>query len=448
MEANRQVETSVRVRPITIVGAALCLVAAACGGTESTLPTTTEPPAVTTTASTSTTTTLPQAERDAAAVLAIWGGMNAAWMEGPDAAALYLTEHTYPGMPSDYEHCLLESRAAGFMEYSPEADTIDPDPDWSPAAADVRADGRIYRMAVVITEGTGAGSERTLRLLHVTILEDEAFFFLSCEPPPPPTTTTTTTTTTLPPMPIEGYDGDGVYEVDIVVEADPEALDGKFASKTREMLRTIGIGVTSGADAVLVVDVTSTAIGRSYQNVGTCYEAARTTGSATLTLPDGTALTETLRGEVPAPGVTFGCIKEKTEAPHEWSFEQGLTKAIVGLWGPGAVPLLTDIVERDVRDSTYDLPTKAVALDAFRGLDYDKIDVPDMTTFVGATLDLLELLQDEGWTDHGAKRAAQRFLTTLSGKDYGSATETDIQQWRDWYDEWLIEFPAERSETG
>jgi hypothetical protein len=426
----------------------LCLVAAACGGTESAVPTTTEPPATTTTTSTSTTTTLPQEEQDVAAVLAIWEGMNAAWVEGPEAAALYITEHTYPGMPADYEHCLLESRAAGLMEYSPDADTIYPDPDWSPPAADIRVDGRIYGMATVITEGQGAGSEPTLRLLHVTIDEGEAFFFLSCDPPPPPTTTTTTTTTTLPPMAIEGYDGDGVYEVEVVVEADPEALDGKFASKTREMLRAIGIDVTSGAGAVLEVDVTSTAIGRSYQNVGTCYEAARTNGSVTLTLPDGAALTETLRGEVPAPGVTFGCTKEKTEAPHEWSFEQGMMKAIVGLWGPGAVPLLTDIVERDIRDSTYDLPTKAAALDAFRSLDYDEIDVHDMTTFVRATIDLLELLQEEGWTDHGAKRAARRFLTTLSGKDYGSATETDIQQWRDWYDEWFIEFLAERSESG
>ncbi len=437
-----------RVRPIAIVGVTLCLVAAACGGTESASPTTTKPPVATTTISTSTTTTLPQEDQDVAAVLAIWDEMNAAWVEGPDAAALFLTEHTYPGMPAEYEHCLLESRAAGFMEYSPEAGTIDPDPGWSPAAGDLRVDGRIYRVAVVITEGTGAGSERTLRLLRVTILEDEAFFFLSCEPPPPPTTTTTTTTTTLPPMSIEGYDGDGVYEVDVVVEVDPEALGGKFASKTREMLRIIGIDVTSGAGAVLEVNVTSTAIGRSYQNVGTCYEAARTTGSATLTLPEGTALTEALRGEVPAPGVTFGCIKEKNDAPHEWSFEQGLMKSIVGLWGSGAVPLLADVVERDIWDSTYDLPTKAAALDAFRSLDYDEIDVPEMTTFVGATLDLLELLQDEGWTDHGAKRAAQRFLTTLSGKDYGSATEADIQQWRDWYDEWLIEFPAERSESG
>jgi len=90
----------------------------------------------------------------------------------------------------------------------------------------------------------------------------------------------------------------------------------------------------------------------------------------------------------------------------------------------------------------------ATALNEFRSLDYDNIPFQDLARFVVSTIDLIDLLVETGFSDHGAERAARRFLTTLSEKDYGSATETDVEQWRTWYDEWHPAALAERNASG
>jgi len=167
---------------------AITLLGAACGGSQGLGATTTSAPTTTTT-TVATTTTLSQEEQDAALAVALWEGYTDAWAEGPEAAAHYIVDHTYPGMEATYEGCLDADRPPGYKSYIPNPSSIAPDPGWEPSGVDLSVKGRIYTMDVLCRTGVGNDAEEEVKSLHFAVRDGEACLFISCEPPPAPTTT-------------------------------------------------------------------------------------------------------------------------------------------------------------------------------------------------------------------------------------------------------------------
>jgi hypothetical protein len=428
----------------TMVLATAALLLAACGGTAA--PTTTAPSPTTsvpTTAAPTTTTTVSLAEADAALVAVLFDELNAAAAEGPEAALAALVAAAPPGAAPDREHCAWEYGRIDHRAFEPRMETLQPAPDWEPPGGEPLPAGRVYSMMVVLADGEGDDAERATRPAHLVVAGDAAMLMMACAVPPPPPTTTTTTTIPLPPLTVGETGGPEVATVRTELDVDGDAGAGTVSGRLLRMLYAMGADAEDDAAAVLTVDVTLTARGGRYEGGGTCYTGARASGTVTLTLPDETRFTERVSGEVPMPGLTFSC-PGKAGAPHQWAFEQAMIEAIVGIWGEGAVPLLEEIVSRErcsvtsscPSSSTWDYPNRKAALDAFRTLDYGLIHPAVLADFAAATIDMLDLLIEKGWTDHGAKSAARRFLETLSGEDFGGSSADDVEQWRGWLDEW------------
>jgi hypothetical protein len=183
-------------RRSAVLAVAIVLVAGACsGGTSSggaagsgggetgeaaatTIAPTTAPSTTTSTSTTST--TLSQEQLDASAAASLWDGLDSAWEEGPEAAARYIEDHTYPGFPAAYEDCLVPGVSPGAMSYAAHPETLESDPGWASSEVDVEVLGRIYTIDVDIRSGIGAEAET--RTLHVSILDGEPHFFFRCEP--------------------------------------------------------------------------------------------------------------------------------------------------------------------------------------------------------------------------------------------------------------------------
>ncbi|MCB2224559.1 MAG: hypothetical protein KQH83_10365 [Actinobacteria bacterium] len=257
----------------------------------------------------------------------------------------------------------------------------------------------------------------------------------------PPTTTTTlpptTTTTTLPP-PVTGWDGAGVSEVALVFEFDPDLAALDMRATVRESLDTIGIDTDDDAAAVLTFDLTGRAASRSYSGAGRCYAGAKVSGTVTLSaegLPDRT---KTISYSYPAPIVIFSsdCRTDPDDAPYIVAFSTAWVPVLPAFWAGESAPALTAIIAGRVWDSTEDLPKKAAAMDAFRGLDPDLVDPADVVAGLEAAIGVVEYLVEEGITPHGADVAARRLLTAYSGTNYGVATADDVAQWREWLDGW------------
>jgi len=139
----------------------------------------------TTTSTTTTlapTTTMSQEQQDAAFGAALWDGLTWAWVEGPAAAARYIEANTYPGWPAVYEDCLMADRPAGWRQYVPMPDTIEPDPGWGSSDIAVEVQGRIYTMDVEVWSGVGGEEEQSTNTSHISVLGDDVFFFFVCEP--------------------------------------------------------------------------------------------------------------------------------------------------------------------------------------------------------------------------------------------------------------------------
>jgi hypothetical protein len=178
-------------RRILLAALLLALLGAACGGSPDAGTSTTSAPTSTTTTTMATTTTLSQEEQDAAMGAALWEGYTEAWAEGPEAAARYVVDHTYPGMPATYEGCLEPDRPPGYKSYLADPSTLAPDPGWEPSGIDLNIEGRVYTMEVLRRTGVGADAEEETVTLHFAVLNGAAYLFVSCGPAP-------TTTTTIP----------------------------------------------------------------------------------------------------------------------------------------------------------------------------------------------------------------------------------------------------------
>jgi len=139
----------------------------------------------TSTTSTSTTTlapttTLPLEQRDALLGASLWQGVTEAWVEGPEAAARFISDNTWPGRPAAYADCLRPEAPTEWGTYLADLDTVDADPDWQPPGAAMEVEGRIYSVGLSTLEGGESG----YRKVHFTVLDDGvAYFFWICEPP-------------------------------------------------------------------------------------------------------------------------------------------------------------------------------------------------------------------------------------------------------------------------
>lgn len=257
----------------------------------------------------------------------------------------------------------------------------------------------------------------------------------------PPTTTTTvpptTTTTTLPPA-VTGWEGAGVSAVAIEIEFEYPLAALDMRATLRGFLREMGITSDDHADAILSLDLDGKGVSRSYRNLGRCYGGARVSGPVTLSAPDLPTREKRISYEYASPTVLFTseCATDAEDAPYAVAFSTAVISALTAIWAEESAPALLAIIAADVQDTREDLPRKAVAMDAFRGLDTDLLDTELIVAVLDAAIDTVEYIVDNDYTPHGADVAARRLLTEFSPTNYGVATMDDVSQWRDWLETW------------
>ena len=227
----------------------------------------------------------------------------------------------------------------------------------------------------------------------------------------------------------------------IEIEFDPSFAAHDMRSIVRSHLTKMGIDTDDAAEAILHLDLDGRSISRSYSNLGSCHSGARVSGTVTLTAPDLPTREKRISWEHPSPMVIFSsdCASDSDYAPYDVAFSTGFIPVLAAFWAEEAAPALTAVIAASIRDSGDDLPRKAQAMDAFRGLDADLVDPVDIAECLNATIDTVEYIVDHGISPHGADVAARRLLTAYSDTNFGVATMDDVAEWHDWLDSWMEE---------
>ncbi|MFH1331502.1 MAG: hypothetical protein ABIJ48_12770 [Actinomycetota bacterium] len=261
----------------------------------------------------------------------------------------------------------------------------------------------------------------------------------------PPATTTTTTTTTLPPtttttlpppVPVIGWEGEGLREiaVDLAFQYEPGA---GLTDLVVSALEAMGLEVTDDAAAVLSVDLEGTPRSAQYGDAGTCFTGARVRGTLTLSAPSQPPLQFALDGDRPVAPLVIGgnCRQNPEDAPFDWTFEPEFMDAVVAIWGPAAVPYLTEILH----DALYVIRIRTEAVTAYRLMDPEVIPARQQYQFMDAALWFIERTQHMGNDGEIAtfREAVRRLLLAYSETDYGFEDRADILEWRSWLAVWL-----------
>jgi len=243
----------------------------------------------------------------------------------------------------------------------------------------------------------------------------------------------------MPPAPsVEGWEGEGVYEVALQVDFEPALVGLDMEFEIRSALATIGVDVAGDADAALTFDLDGTPYSYKYGSFGYCYTAAQISGRVTLSAPDLPDVSDNVSYRLQRPSVVFSsqCRAEPDGAPYVETFMPTLTEALASIWGPSAVPYLISVLDGEVRNSGHDYPHWAAALDGFRRLNDGDISEGDTREFIARAIDVVEELVESGNSGHGVDVAVRKLLEAYAGTNYGVATADDVQQWRDWLDGW------------
>lgn len=224
----------------------------------------------------------------------------------------------------------------------------------------------------------------------------------------------------------------------VLAEFEPEFVEHNLAAEARRLLRQAGIGVEDESEVTLAFSMTGRARSASYQGVGRCYTGASVSGTMTLSAPGRDEIVVPLSYDLPATSIVFStdCQSEADGAPYTGAISIAMIPALVKLWRGAMVPVLLDVTSAGVTDSVYDLQRKAVAIDAFRGLDDDEIDAVQTVAFLESVINLVEYLVETGFSPHKADVAARRLLEAYAGKNFGVATMDDVAEWREWLAEW------------
>jgi hypothetical protein len=254
------------------------------------------------------------------------------------------------------------------------------------------------------------------------------------------TTTTTrppTTTTTLPPpVPVIGWEGEGLREVTVVIAFEYEPAAG-LGDLVVAALDAMGLEVAPDADAVLTLALEGTPRSADYGDAGTCFTGARIQGNLTLSAPAQPTLEFAVDGDRPVAPMVVGanCRRHPEEAPFDWTFEPEFMEAVVAIWGPASVPYLTEIL----RDDLYLIRIRIEAVAAYRLMDAAAIPVQQQYEFLSAAIwfvgDSLYVGNDGDIATY--REAVRRLLLTYSEEDYGFADQADIWEWEAWLSTWL-----------
>ncbi len=153
--------------------------------------TTTTAPTTTTTAPTTTTLSseqiaAAQLEADTRLIQQLWRGLSDSTLAGLDAHYEYLAANNHPDAgctEADYRE--TNQFEGGFMmEAIVLPETVEPDPEWSPASGSLSGQipkGRIYIHQLLVEYDFADGSSDDDRLeAHTAIVNEEAHFFISC----------------------------------------------------------------------------------------------------------------------------------------------------------------------------------------------------------------------------------------------------------------------------
>lgn len=199
------------------------------------------------------------------------------------------------------------------------------------------------------------------------------------------TTTTTTSTTTIPPttstthapVPIVGWDGEGISGVDLAFSSDyAEAeLRGILAQGLDAMGLSIGPEGTP-----MTVTVAATPLSADYGSAGTCFTGARI--ALTITL-DTQAIGVSVERERPTEFLVLRCDSEPSAAPFRYPYEAAVVASAVDLFAEAAVPLLTTLLAAD----HFAFDARIDAVQAVRLMAWDAIPPDAQFAFLDGTLE-------------------------------------------------------------
>lgn len=148
---------------------------------------TSDAPVATTTAAP---TTVDPLVADQALVRTLYYGLSQSTLNGLQAQADYIAANNHPDFSYSSDDCLTGLSNTGFTEnyradYVPDVMAMAPDAGWALGAtsgryAGLAPSGRIYILPVDISETDVGYSNSTTSQLHVSVLDDRAYFFFGC----------------------------------------------------------------------------------------------------------------------------------------------------------------------------------------------------------------------------------------------------------------------------
>jgi hypothetical protein len=214
---------------------------------------------------------------------------------------------------------------------------------------------------------------------------------------------------------VAGWEGVTVNPVCLKVEQSYPDINEKepepIFERVKETLKEAGIQVVeegNPCDADLTFVLTMYARGSEYIGGQYCYSGAKAEGQATLSAPNHSPLTLTIRGNRPTPFKTVGC-PGPADAPFEGAWLRAVYSGIAQLWGPR---ILVKPLRQDYR---YEARQSAAEVLGEMG-----------PAAMDAVPELIEALDDG---NEYVRAAAEGSLKAITGQDFGK----DAKQWQEWW---------------
>ncbi len=103
------------------------------------------------------------------------------------------------------------------------------------------------------------------------------------------------------------------------------------------------VEVGEGCDATLRLSLTGEALWAQWESTPKCYNGAKVTGQAVLTVNGEEPVGRGISGKEPIPIINYHCTEEPADAPWERAWAGALLDGLVAFWGPSALTTTLDL---------------------------------------------------------------------------------------------------------